>query len=128
MKNRSFLNTIGVLALGAVLSACDTGSVGNSSNPDTSVANSGFFYTGRAAASIDVANFQYYLWRNVIDESRCGDGCCDASTERKPKGVAAQTAGYSDEELESLPVEATGSSFGDPDAAMVRAGSHWKSE
>ena len=73
-KNRSFLNTICVLVLGAVLSACDTGSVGTTTNPDTSIAASGFFYSGPAAESIDVANFQYYLWRNVIDDSRCG-GC-----------------------------------------------------
>ena len=74
IKNRSFLNTLWVLALGAVLSACDTGSVGTSSNPDTGIAASGFFYNGPAARSIDVSNFQYYLWRNVIDDSRCG-GC-----------------------------------------------------
>ncbi|UCH41511.1 MAG: LamG domain-containing protein, partial [Gammaproteobacteria bacterium] len=74
LKNRSLIKTIGILALGAVLSACDTGSVGTSSNPDTSIAASGFFYSGPAARSIDVSNFQYYLWRNVIDDSRCG-GC-----------------------------------------------------
>jgi hypothetical protein len=74
IKNHSFINAIWVLALGAVMSACDTGSVGTSSNPDTSIAASGFFYSGPAAESIDVANFQYYLWRNVIDDSRCG-GC-----------------------------------------------------
>lgn len=45
-------------------------------------------------------------------EAVIGDGSCDGSGEVKPKGVAAQTAGYSKEELESLPVEATGSSFG----------------
>jgi hypothetical protein len=74
LKNRPFLKTICVLALGALLSACDTGSVGTTSNPDTSIAASGFVYTGPAARNINVSNFQYYLWKNVVSNDRCG-GC-----------------------------------------------------
>lgn len=48
-----------------------------------------------------------------------GDGCCGSGGEcgsssavRATKGVAARTAGYTDEELASLPEEATVNSFG----------------
>lgn len=47
-----------------------------------------------------------------------GDGCCGGSSDcgatpdRTPKGVAAKTAGYSEEELASLPTEAAINSFG----------------
>ena len=50
-----------------------------------------------------------------------GDGCCstsccgdssEAADDKTPKGVAAKTAGYSQEELASLPAEAAVNSFG----------------
>jgi SAM-dependent methyltransferase len=42
-----------------------------------------------------------------------GGGCCGGGpADKKPKGVAAKTAGYSDEELASLPTEAAVNSFG----------------
>ena len=43
----------------------------------------------------------------------CGEtSCCGAETDKTPKGVAAKTAGYSAEELASLPAEAAINSFG----------------
>ena len=62
------------LILAAALAACDSGSVGTSSNPDLGTSNSGFVYTGPAARNVDVSNFQFYLWNNVIADNRCG-GC-----------------------------------------------------
>jgi SAM-dependent methyltransferase len=46
-------------------------------------------------------------------DSCCGDstGCCTTS-DRTPKGVAAKTAGYSAQELASIPAEAAVNSFG----------------
>lgn len=41
-----------------------------------------------------------------------GSGCCGATADRAPKGVAAKTAGYTQEELDSLPAEAAINSFG----------------
>ena len=41
----------------------------------------------------------------------CGGGDC-ATTDKSPKGVAAKTAGYTEEELASLPAEAAVNSFG----------------
>ncbi len=74
ITNRPFTKLLSVLALAVVLSACDSGGVGTSSNPDLSTANNGFAYTGAAARDIAVSNFQFYLWRNVTDVTRCG-GC-----------------------------------------------------
>ena len=74
ITNRPFTKLLSVLALTVVLSACDSGGVGTSSNPDLSTANNGFVYTGAAARDIAVSNFQFYLWRNVTDVTRCG-GC-----------------------------------------------------
>ncbi len=74
LKNRPFTKLLSVLAFAVVLSACDSGGVGTSSNPDLGTANNGFVYTGVAARDIAVSNFQYYLWRNVTDITRCG-GC-----------------------------------------------------
>jgi hypothetical protein len=74
LTNRPFTKLLSALALAVVLSACDSGGVGTSSNPNLGTANTGNVYTGAAARNIAVSNFQYYLWRNVTDETRCG-GC-----------------------------------------------------
>ena len=74
LTNRPFTKLLSVVALAVILSACDSGGVGTSSNTDLSTANTGNAYTGVAARNIAVSNFQYYLWRNVTDATRCG-GC-----------------------------------------------------
>jgi hypothetical protein len=74
LTNRPFIKLLSVLTLAVILSACDSGGVGTSSNSDLSTANTGNVYTGAAARNIAVSNFQYYLWRNVTDVTRCG-GC-----------------------------------------------------
>jgi len=86
LKKYPVLKLISLLALGVLTAACDSGSVGNTSNPNLG-ANSGnrFVYSGPRARNIDVSNFQYYLWRNVTDSTRCG-GChnSDASSPITP--------------------------------------------
>ncbi|MDH3763988.1 MAG: hypothetical protein OEU50_23665, partial [Gammaproteobacteria bacterium] len=75
LKNNPFLKIISLLALGAMMAACDSGSVGTTANPNLAGnGNNKFVYTGPPAQSIEVSNFQYYLWKNVIDATRCG-GC-----------------------------------------------------
>ncbi len=75
LNNCPFIRIISLLALSALMAACDSGSVGTSANPNLSGNNGNkFFYTGPAARDIEVSNFQYYLWKNVIDSTRCG-GC-----------------------------------------------------
>ena len=75
LKNNPFLKIISLLALGAMMAACDSGSVGTTANPNLAGnGNNRFVYTGPPAQSIEVSNFQYYLWQNVIDATRCG-GC-----------------------------------------------------
>ncbi len=75
LKNYPFLKIFSILALGAMMAACDSGGVGTSANPNLS-GNGGnkFVYTGPAARDIEVSNFQFYLWKNVVDPTRCG-GC-----------------------------------------------------
>ncbi len=74
-KNYPFLKIISMLALGALMSACDSGSVGTTSNPNLGGGGGNrFVYTGPPARDIEVSNFQFYLWQNVIDATRCG-GC-----------------------------------------------------
>ncbi|HKJ51310.1 MAG TPA: LamG domain-containing protein, partial [Gammaproteobacteria bacterium] len=82
---RPLFQLLAALALAAGLAACDSGGVGTSSNPNLTTANNGFVYTGAAARNVDVSNFQFYLWKNVIDDSRCG-GChnSQASTPVSP--------------------------------------------
>lgn len=49
----------------------------------------------------------------TTDDGCCGgSSCCGTEGGKTPKGVAAKTAGYSAEELESLPTEAAVNSFG----------------
>ena len=74
IKNRPFIELLSVLVFAVTLAACDSGGVGTSSNPDLSIANTGFTYTGPAARDTDVSNFQYYLYNNVNQDNRCG-GC-----------------------------------------------------
>ena len=78
LKTSPFIKLISGIALAAVLTACDSGGVGTSANPELASASS-FAYTGPAARNIDVANFQVYLYNKINDpstniESRCG-GC-----------------------------------------------------
>ncbi len=74
-KHYPFLKTFSLLALSAMMAACDSGGVGTTANPNLAGNGGGkFVYTGPAARDIDVSNFQYYLWQNVIDATRCG-GC-----------------------------------------------------
>jgi len=74
-KNYPFLKIFSLLALSAMMAACDSGGVGTTANPNLGGNGGGkFVYTGPAARDIDVSNFQYYLWQNVIDATRCG-GC-----------------------------------------------------
>ena len=86
LKNYPFLKIFSLLALGALMAACDTGGVGTSANPNLS-GNGGknLVYTGPAARDIEVSNFQFYLWKNVVDPTRCG-GChnSEASTPVTP--------------------------------------------
>jgi len=79
------LKPLSVLAVAAVLAACDAGTVGTSSNPDLSFGGTGFVYSGPAAKSVDISNFQYYLYNNVNSDNRCG-GChnSDASSPVSP--------------------------------------------
>ncbi|MGI9308058.1 MAG: LamG domain-containing protein [Gammaproteobacteria bacterium] len=74
LKNRPFIKLFPVLALVATLIGCDSGGVGTTANPDLSVASGGFVYNGPAARDIDVSNFQYYLYNNLVADTRCG-GC-----------------------------------------------------
>ena len=73
-KFNPVIRLVAGLVLAAALAACDSGSVGTTSNPDLTTSNTGFVYTGPAARSIDVSNFQFYLWNNVNQDNRCG-GC-----------------------------------------------------
>ena len=58
-----------------MMAACDSGGVGTTANPNLAGNGGGkFVYTGPAARDIEVSNFQFYLWQNVIDATRCG-GC-----------------------------------------------------
>jgi len=86
LKNYPFLKIFSLLALGAMMAACDSGGVGTSANPNLS-GNGGnkFVYTGPPARDIEVSNFQFYLWKNVVDPTRCG-GChnSEASTPVTP--------------------------------------------
>jgi hypothetical protein len=84
-KNYPFLKIISLLALGAMMSACDSGGVGTSTNPNLGNTANQSAYIGPAARDIAVSNFQYYLWRNVTDVTRCG-GChnSEASTPVTP--------------------------------------------
>jgi hypothetical protein len=85
LKFGPLFKLLAALALLAGISACDSGGVGTSSNPDLTASNSGFVYSGPAARNIDVSNFQFYLWRNVNQDGRCG-GCHNsrASTPESP--------------------------------------------
>ncbi len=85
LKNCPYIKLLSALVLAVSLAACDGGGVGTSSNPDLTVANGGFVYTGPAARDIDVSNFQYYLYNNLNQDSRCG-GChnSQASTPVSP--------------------------------------------
>jgi hypothetical protein len=74
LNSHPLLKIISLLALSALMAACDSGSVGTTPNPNLSNSASSFAYTGPAARDIAVSNFQYYLWRNVTDVTRCG-GC-----------------------------------------------------
>jgi len=86
LKNHPFLKTLSLLFLGALTAACDSGSVGTTANPNLSGGNDNrYVYSGPPARDIAVSNFQYYLWQNVIDATRCG-GChnSDASAPVTP--------------------------------------------
>ena len=75
LKNYPFLKIFSLLALSAMMTACDSGGVGTTANPNLAGNGGGkFVYTGPAARDIEVSNFQFYLWQNVIDATRCG-GC-----------------------------------------------------
>ncbi|MCP4392224.1 MAG: LamG domain-containing protein [Gammaproteobacteria bacterium] len=74
LENRPFIAFFSVLALVVMLAACDSGGVSTSANPNLSIANNGFVYTGPAARNIDVANFKTYLYDKVNIDTRCG-GC-----------------------------------------------------
>ena len=84
-KMASIIKMFAALALVAGLTACDSGGVGTQSNPNLTTTNTGFVYAGPAARNIDVSNFQYYLYKNVNLDTRCG-GChnSDASTPVSP--------------------------------------------
>ena len=73
-KNNPFIKIISLLALGAMMAACDSGGVGTTANQNLGNTANQSSYTGPAARDIAVSNFQYYLWRNVTDVTRCG-GC-----------------------------------------------------
>ena len=86
LKNHPVLKIFSLLALGAMMAACDGGGVGTSANPDLSGGGGNkFVYTGPPARDIEVSNFQFYLWKNVVDPTRCG-GChnSEASTPVTP--------------------------------------------
>ncbi len=72
LENRPFIAFFSVLALAVTLSACDSGGVSTSANPNLSLANNGFVYTGPAARNIYVANFKTYLYDKVNIDNRCG--------------------------------------------------------
>lgn len=75
LKNYPFLKLFSLLALSALMAACDSGGVGTSANPDLGGGDGNkFVYTGPPARDIEVSNFQFYLWKNVVDPTRCG-GC-----------------------------------------------------
>ena len=75
LKNYPFLKILSLLLLGALTAACDSGSVGTTANPNLGGGSGNrFVYTGPPARDIAVSNFQFYLWQNVIDATRCG-GC-----------------------------------------------------
>ncbi len=74
LKDYPFLKIFALLALSAMMAACDSGGVGTTANPNLGNSANNFAYTGSAARDIAVSNFQYYLWRNVTDSTRCG-GC-----------------------------------------------------
>ncbi len=85
LKNHPFIKLFSALALAVALSACDSGGVGTSSNPNLDTSGVGFIYTGPAARDIAVSNFQFYLYNNVNLDTRCG-GChnSEASTPVSP--------------------------------------------
>ena len=72
LKDYPFLKIFALLALSAMMAACDSGGVGTTANPNLGNSANNFAYTGSAARDIAVSNFQYYLWRNVTDSTRCG--------------------------------------------------------
>ena len=86
LKNYPFFKTLSLLLLGTLMTACDSGNVGTTANPNLNGGNGNrFVYTGPPARNIAVSNFQYYLWQNVTDAARCG-GChnSDASAPVSP--------------------------------------------
>ena len=64
------LRILVVLALGAVLSACDGGGASTSENPILNTSSSG--YNGPPAKTADILSFQLNFWTFLKEQNRCG--------------------------------------------------------